>query len=53
MGYCDVCLSAGSVNGQGFCEICGAEHETETSIVSELAGAGIDSDGTYNVLTVG
>lgn len=27
MGYCDCCLSAGSVNPYGYCEICGAEHE--------------------------
>lgn len=26
MGYCDSCLSAGSVNSYGYCEICGAEH---------------------------
>ncbi|MFA5802133.1 MAG: hypothetical protein WC911_06605 [Thermoleophilia bacterium] len=48
MGYCNVCLSAGSVNGQGFCEICGTVHETESSLIPELAGAGVDSGDNYD-----
>jgi len=36
MGYCNVCMSAGSVNGQGFCEICGTEHATETGGTSKF-----------------
>lgn len=32
MGYCDSCLSAGSVNTYGYCEICGAEHEVAGDI---------------------
>ena len=46
MGYCNVCMSAGSVNGQGFCEICGTEHATETGSIHELSGAGVESGGT-------
>ena len=30
---CDVCLSAGSVNQWGFCEICGEEFEDPQSMV--------------------
>lgn len=31
---CDVCLSAGSVNKWGFCEICGEEFEDPESRIS-------------------
>ena len=39
MGYCNACQSAGSVNGYGFCEICGAEHAggTELSLMQPAA----------------
>lgn len=30
---CDICLSAGSVNQWGFCEICGEEFENTDSLV--------------------
>jgi len=30
---CDICLSAGSVNQWGFCEICGEEFESTDSLV--------------------
>ena len=30
---CDICLSAGSVNQWGFCEICGEEYEDLESLV--------------------
>lgn len=30
---CDVCLSAGSVNQWGYCEICGEEFEDPQSLV--------------------
>ena len=32
MGFCDSCLSAGSVNTYGYCEICGTEHDLADSI---------------------
>jgi hypothetical protein len=32
MGYCDSCLSAGSVNTYGYCEICGAEHDVAVNV---------------------
>jgi len=31
---CDVCLSAGSVNQWGYCEICGEEFEDPESLVN-------------------
>ncbi|MFA6000708.1 MAG: hypothetical protein WC828_01135 [Thermoleophilia bacterium] len=30
---CDICLSAGSVNQWGFCEICGEEFENTDSLI--------------------
>ncbi len=30
---CDICLSAGSVNQWGYCEICGEEYEDPGSLV--------------------
>lgn len=35
---CDVCLSAGSVNKWGFCEICGEEFEDPDSRVMHHDG---------------
>ncbi len=32
---CDVCLSAGSVNQWGYCEICGEEFEDPQSLVAD------------------
>lgn len=36
MGYCDSCLSAGSVNAYGYCEICGAKHESAKQSLSPV-----------------
>ena len=47
MGYCNVCLSAGSVNEHGFCEICGSEHSSDKcDQVPEMAMAG--TQGNYD-----
>lgn len=38
MQDCMVCLSAGSVNQWGVCEVCGEELEDLTSVVSGTSG---------------
>lgn len=38
MQDCMVCLSAGSVNQWGVCEVCGEELEDLSSVVSGVAG---------------
>jgi len=45
MGYCDSCLSAGSVNAYGYCEICGAEHGATVESLSPVIdlGAALES----------
>jgi len=35
---CDVCMSAGSVNRWGYCEICGEDFEDPDSLVGWHAG---------------
>ena len=41
MQDCMVCLSAGSVNQWGVCEVCGEELEDFASVVSGVAGNNI------------
>lgn len=48
MGYCDSCLSAGSVNTYGYCEICGAEHAAGSLSLATL----VDSRATVESGTV-
>lgn len=43
MGYCDSCLSAGSVNTYGYCEICGTEHERDIVAMATI----IDSKAAF------
>ena len=40
---CDVCLSAGSVNQWGVCEICGEELEGDEAILIEIGGTALAS----------
>lgn len=35
---CDVCLSAGSVNQWGVCEICGEDLEEDEALLIEIGG---------------
>lgn len=49
MGYCNICLSAGSVNKYGFCEICGTEHKGEVEKLLVGMTATVDKDKVYGI----
>lgn len=49
MGYCNVCLSAGSVNKYGFCEICGSEHQGEEEMLLVGMAATVDDSDNFGI----
>lgn len=49
MGYCNVCLSAGSVNKYGFCEICGTEHKGEEEKLLVGLATTADKNNNYGI----
>ena len=55
---CDVCMSAGSVNQWGYCEICGEDFEDPGSLVHwqshgvEVIESGLTTNSTSNSLVV-
>lgn len=49
MGYCNVCLSAGSVNKYGFCEICGSEHIGEEEMLLVGLASAVDKNDSYSI----
>lgn len=50
MGFCNVCLSAGSVNKYGFCEICGTEHVQDDERLLAGLVAALDAEDTYGIM---